>query len=144
MIAAVAMTGSYICVKTIMYTCAKTLGLIYYMNQDCDKGDFKEINKVLLMSDIKKRVAKTHKLLTTMDHIHPAVCMCVQDLYETILNINTLLEQSLSIKQEHGKKYLSTWRSLQLPSSELNTQIQLFNIRFDDLVKITTIVHYLN
>ena len=141
MIAAVAMTGSYLCVKTIMYTCAKTLGLIYYMNQD---DHFKEINQILLVSDIKKRVAKTHKLLTTMDNIHPAVCMCVQDLYETILAINTLLEQSLLIKQEHDKKYLSTWRGIQLPSSELNTQIQLFNIRFDDLVKITTIVHYLN
>ena len=141
MITAIALTGSYICVKTIMYTCAKTLGLIYYMNQD---DHFKEINQLLLISDIKKRVAKTHKLLTTMDHVHPAVCMCVQDLYESILGINTLLEQSLSIKQEHGKKYLSTWRSLQLPSFDLNTQIQLFNIRFDDLVKITTIVHYLN
>lgn len=138
MITAISIVGCNLCIKTVMFACAKTMGLVKYISQDT--SHFETLNELLMISDIKKRVAKIHKLLTLDDVKHEVIDMAIQDLHESITNINKLLEQCIMVREEHDAKYLANWRTLYIPEKELNIQIQLFNIRFDDLVKITTII----
>lgn len=138
MITAVGIVGCNLCVKTVMYTCAKTLNLVKYISQDT--RHFEELNYLLMTTDIKKKVAKTHKLLTTLNSLHEAINMAIQDLHENILVINHLLESCILIREQHDAKYFSNWRSLTIPQKELEMHIQIFNIRFNDLVKMTTII----
>ena len=138
MITAIGIVGCNLCVKTVMFACAKTLNLVKYISQDT--REFEALNDLLIISDIKKKVAKTHKLLTLMTIENEAIKMAIQDLYENIVIINQLLESCLLIRDHHDTKYFSNWRSIIIPQKELEIQIQVFNIRFDDLVKMTTIV----
>src|SRR5688572_2877427 len=130
-----------IIVTTILTTCSKTLNLIYYISQD--HQCFEELNHLLVNSDIKRKIAKIHKLLASINNNNEVILMAINDLHEPIIELNKLLEQCFIIKNEHQSKYLSKWRSITLPCKELETQIQLFNTRFDDLVKITTIIHHI-
>ncbi len=137
MITGIAIVGCQVCVQTVMFTCAKTLGLMKCISQD---NHLEVLNDLLFMSDIKKRVAKIHKLLTTMNEVEEPIKMAIQDLHENITLINQLLETCISLRDNHCEKYLANWRSLVVPHQDLGLQIQIFNIRFDDLVKMTTIV----
>lgn len=140
MLLAVGYVGMNLCFKTMMYGCAKTLGLVKYMTTQ-DEG-FETLNHLLVTTDIKQKVAKTHRLLVMMEQnlIHECIKMAMIDLYGTIHVINQLLETCIGQKHQHQKLYLSSWRSLDLPLNHLSTQIQVFNIRFDDLLKIMTMV----
>lgn len=129
--------GANVIINTIAHTYAKTLSLIK-INQNNN-----QLNNLLINTDIKRKVVITHKLITSINVENEILFMAVKDLEEPIIQINKLLEESSFIYNNHQEKYFSSYRSLLMPLEALELQIHLFNIRFDDFVKIATIIHYI-
>lgn len=143
MLAITAIVGATFCMKTILYACAKTLGLVRNLTQVDDQTA--DLNLLLLKSDIKKKIAKTHKLLMDIENenLKDSVKLAIMDVNESIYIINELLEDCLFIKNKHRELYLGNWRSMDMGDviNKLTIQIDIFNIRFNDLLNIITIVN---
>lgn len=142
----VGVVGATFCVKTILYASAKTLGLIKFISQNDDQ--LSTVNSLLFKTDIKKKIVKTHKLLMEIEHhnLKDCVKLAINDIKESIYIINELLEDYLFIKQKHKELYLNQWRTIDTNDivSKLTLHIDLFNIRFNDLLNIITIVKFIN
>jgi len=131
-------------VKSIMYACANTLGLIKNIYND---EAYDVLNKFLIKTDIKQRIVKIHKLMMDIENgkIKDSVKLAVMDLNQTVYNINELLEDCLFMKIKHQELYLNRWRSLDFTEiiTKLTLQIEILTIRFNDLINIMTIIKLL-
>lgn len=131
-------------IKAILYASAKTLGLIksVYHDESCEK-----LNDFLIKTDIKQRIVKTHKLLMDIENVKmkDSVKLAIMDLNQTIYNINDLLEDSLFQKNKHLELYFNRLRSLNFDEiiAKLTLQLEIFNIRYQDLINIITITQQL-
>jgi hypothetical protein len=135
------------CLKTVMFTCSKSLNLMRSISYD-DVNHYEELNKMLIKTDIKQKIAKIHKLLMDLEkqELKDCVKMAINDLHYTIQSINTILEHCIDLNQNHKQLWLHQYRTLKIdePLSQLKLQIKLLNIRFEDLYKIINIIHYTN
>lgn len=131
-------------VKAILYASAKTLGLIknVYHDESCDR-----LNAFLIRTDLKQRIVKTHKLIMDIENIKlkDSVRLAIMDLNQTIYNINDILEDSLFMKNKHQELYFNRWRSLNFDEiiEKLTLQLEIFSIRYHDLINIITITQQL-
>lgn len=140
----VGVVGATFCMKTILYASAKTLGIIKFISQNDQVGP---LNSLLFKTDIKKKIVKTHKLLMEIEHnnLKDCVKLAINDVNESIYIINELLEDYLFMKQKHSELYLNQWRTIDTTDivAKLTLHIDIFNIRFNDLLNIITIVKFL-
>jgi hypothetical protein len=131
------------CLKTVMFTCSKSLGLIKSLSIQ-DVNHYEELNKLLVKTDVKQKIAKIHQLLMDLEKYELKSCikLAISDLHYTIQTINNLLEQCINLNQNHKQLWLHQYRSLNMNDLliQLELQINLLNIRFDDLYKIITII----
>lgn len=127
------------CVKAVLFSCVKTLGLIKNVY---DYKHFDELNHLLLTTDIKQKIVKTHKLLVELDKIVLKDCIvcAIQDLNITINTINELLEDSLFYQMKHQQLYFNRWRSANIELTPLKIHIELFNLRFNDMLNLIMIM----
>lgn len=136
-----------LCINTIMFTCAKTLNLVKYITSSNTENKYDEINMLLYTTDIKNKVAKIHKLILNIDNtiLKDCIKMAINDLHESIHEINVILEEYINIKKYHDTLYFNYLRNIDYTKSlkNLNLTINLFNLRFDDFVKIVTVVKYI-
>jgi phosphoribosylaminoimidazole (AIR) synthetase len=136
-----------LCINTIMFTCAKTLNLVKYITSSNTENKYDAINMLLYTTDIKNKVAKIHKLILNIDNtiLKDCIKMAINDLHESIHEINVILEEYINIKKYHDTLYFNYLRNMDYTKSlkDLNLTINLFNLRFDDFVKIVTVVKYI-
>lgn len=133
----------YMSYKTILFTTAKTLGLInYIITPNINYNITDQCHTILIESDIKKKIAKIHQLLLDIDDNQPTfIKMAINDISESIDNINKCLENYINLKEKHQMLYFNVYRSIDLEDliKMLSLHIKLLNIRFDDLLKFVQI-----
>ena len=78
----------YMSYQVVMFSASKTLSLINYITTSTNHDEFKD---ALLYHDVKKKVAKIHKLLFDLPDTHPSVHMAINDIQETIDTINKIM-----------------------------------------------------
>lgn len=131
--------GSALCIKSILYACGKSLNLCYYFVSN-KTDQFKEVNILLSKTDIHRKIAKTHQFLREIDtaNVNNSIKLAIGDLEECITNINNCLDQLIINNNNYQSLYFYRWRSYNIDDllTQLNLNIDLFNIRFDDLLKI--------
>jgi len=135
------------CLKMIMFSCSKSLGLIKSLTIN-DVNHYNELNKLLIKSDVKQKIAKIHKLIMDLEKYELKDCikMAIEDLHYTIQSINDLLEQCIELNTNHKQLWLHQYRTLKMdePLCQLELQIYLLQIRFDDLYKLMSIIQNIN
>ena len=97
-----------------------------------------ELNLLLVKSDIKCKIAKTHLFIRdiNVDQLPPYINLSIKDLDDSIISINQILEQ-LIVQQNYTKTlYFSKWRQVDISTllNSLEVAINVFNIRFDDML----------
>ena len=139
------------CLKNVIFGCVKTLSLIKNVFTYDNHSGFHELNSLLYKTDIKSKIAKIHSLLVDIneniphENIKDSVRLSIKDLEDCIVKINTNIEDCIYCKQKHDMIYFSSLRKMDLTPQIKNLELHiniLFN-RFDDLVKILTVVKYI-
>lgn len=136
--------GVYMSYQAIMFSAAKTLSLINYLTTSQVKDDF---NDALIYYDVKKKIAKIHMLfLGDFNNTHPSIHMAINDIKESIDNINQIIEHYINAAGAHNLLYFKSWRPIDttIYHKNLLLQIHLLEVRFDDLNKIIQILKYQN
>lgn len=133
----------YMSYQVVMFSASKTLSLINYvfLNTSTNHDEFKDS---LLYHDVKKKVAKIHRLLFDITDTHPSIHMAINDIKETIDNLNQIIEEYIAITNIHNYKYLKGLRSIDvtIPNKNLLLHVHLLDTRFNDFVKITQLLSY--
>ena len=67
--------------------------------------------------------------------------MAINDIFESIDNINKCLENYIIIKEKHQMLFFNLYRCMNVEDliKMLTLHIKLLNIRFDDLLKLVQI-----
>lgn len=131
----------YMSYQVVMFSASKTLNLINYITTSTNHDAFKD---ALLYHDVKKKVAKIHKLLFDLPNAHPAIHMAVNDIKETIDIMNEIIEEYISITNAHNNAFFkwSSYADITIPHKNLLLYIHLLNTRFDDFIKMIQVVSY--
>lgn len=136
----------YMSYKTVLFTAAKTIGLIQSIlpvNNIC----YDLFQTALVESDVKRKVAKIHKLLLHInDEQPPFIKMAIDDILDSIILVNECIEQYKIAKEKHELKILNHYRTLNTDyfTKSIIININLFNIRCNDLVKMIQIMNGLH
>lgn len=145
---AIGLITSVATIKVATYTLGKSLYLIKSISNmfSSQPPDDNKLLHLLLISDIKQKIAKTHKLLcelALLTSLKEYVLMSIKDLHEVIQHLNELFEEQLTLEHNHKQLYFSNWRSIDNKKKidKIEIYIELFNIRFDDLLKMIQISH---
>ena len=147
MLATAGFFGIHTCLKIISLTCSQSLGLIKSITSYQSINHYDELNKLLLRTDMKQKIVKIQQMLSDIQPTKVKECIktAIFDLHETIKNINTLLEECITINTNHKQLWFHAWRTVDMnqPINKLQIYNDILNQRFDDLVKLTTIVLYI-
>lgn len=128
---------SLITTTSILYACGKGLNLCYYFTSN-KTNEYEDINNLLLKTDIKCKIAKTHLFLKDVDDktLSNCVKLAIKDLEEVIIKINLALQHFIVVNENYNALYFKKWRSNNLNLlTNLENDINLFNIRFEDMVQ---------
>jgi hypothetical protein len=134
----------YMSYKTVLFSASKTMSLIHtiltptIINYDA-------FQTALVEYDVKKKVAKIHKLLLhfNINNELPFIKMAIDDICEAIQSINECIEQYKISKEKHDLKCFNTYRTFDnsVYVKTLTLHIHLLNTRFDDLIKIIQVMN---
>lgn len=127
----------YMSYQVVMFSASKTLSLINYITTSANHDEFKD---ALLYHDVKKKVAKIHKLLFDLPDTHPSVHMAINDIQETIDTINKIMEEYIHMINNHSYFTFSRTADMNLLHKNLLLHIHLLNTRFDDFIKIMQVL----
>lgn len=144
---AVGTIGSKLCLETLTLTCSKTIELVSYLATN-KHPSFEELNSQLRQCDLKAKVSKIHQLIVefierekTGYEFKKSIKMGIQDLDESITQINEHLNKIKELHDHHKSLYLNTWRSTncELEIMKLKELNEVLEHRFSDLEKIIII-----
>lgn len=131
------------CLKAVLFTCSKSLGLIKSLTYT-NVNHYNDLNKLLIKTDVKQKIAKIHKLIMDLEKLELKDCikLAISDLHYTIKSINDILENCIDLNVYHKQLWLHQYRSLDMNDylNQLDLHINILNIRFDDLYKLTCIL----
>ena len=134
----------YMSYKTVLFSASKTMSLIQNMLAPVSVVDYDPFQTLLVEYDLKKKVAKIHKLLLHLHHDQPPfIKMAIDDIEEAIKNINECIEQYKIAKERHDLKCFNTYRTFDTTffSKILTINSNLLNMRFDDMIKMIQVMN---
>ena len=142
-------TISNICFKTIYYTTAKSVALITHIISE--NKDFHLLNELMIKTDIFHKMKKMNQLIIDIDHkytncmLQESLKLSIDDLNDIIKQINQVFEMCIQSKKQHELLYFNQWRSYDITEQikKIQLYIDIFNIRYDDFVKMVMLVNYL-
>lgn len=136
------------CLKILTFTCSQSLNLLKNITTYQSVNHYDELNQFLLKTDLKQKIIKIQQLLVDLQLTKMKECIktAIFDLHETIKNINVLLQECITINSNHKQLWFHAWRAVNMnhPLKQLQLQNDILNQRFDDFVKLITIVTSLN
>lgn len=131
------------CLKAVLFTASKSLNLIKLLSFNT-YNHYDDLNKLIIKTDVKHKIVKIHKLLMDLEKYELKDCikLAISDLHYTIQSINNLLEECIHLNNNHKQLWFHQYRSINMDThiNQLDLQIHLLNIRFDDLYKIINII----
>lgn len=135
----------YMSYKTVLFSASKTMSLIHTILTPTNITNYDAFQTTLVEQDVKKKVAKIHKLLFhfNINNEHTFIKMAMDDICEAIQSINECIEQYKIAKEKHDLKCFNTYRTFDntLFVKTLTLHIHLLNTRFDDLIKIIQVMN---
>ena len=142
---AVSLLGTVVTMKIATFACCKSLMLLKSIgNLFVKTPEVDALQQLLFKTDIKKKIARTHKLiceLALLTELQESVLMAIRDLGEVIEHLNVLFEELLNLESHHKQLYFHQWRTIDQKGNvdDISTYIDLFNLRFDDMLKMIQI-----
>ena len=128
----------------VAWACVKSLTLlrsIIYYNTSYTFNNSTEcqtLQTLLTKTDIQCKIAKTHQLLCHLhDNQNSCINMAAKDVALIVDKINTVLEVIIKKQEYHDTLYFAKWRTLDIVDDikQLEDHIDIFKMRFDDLVQ---------